>query len=112
MRTLRSVAVLVAVMFLFACAGQQNIYSTNMAIEKQVKRLADKYELWYQAAPPEVQGEWKKDIDPVFIRIDELLDVYHDLVAEDLGTETVLREIDKLITIIMIKMAEKEANNG
>jgi hypothetical protein len=93
--------------------SKQNVYSTNTMWEEEVITLAEQYQLWYSLATPEIQAEWKKVFDPAFIQLDLLMDSYSNMVKNGLTTTTIIVEINKIKTQIMIELVRRQtANEG
>ena len=105
---------LLVALFLVACAmTQQNRYQQNLTIEAEIAAVMEQYDVWYQMMTPEIQAQWTPIFQPAFEQLDLLMDSYHNMLANDLETMTILAEINRLKTRIMIeltkRMAESEA---
>ena len=105
-RNLNIIAVVIMVGMLFACATQ-SAYQIYTTAEKQFIALAEQYEIWYQAANPEQQAEWKKNVDPLFKQGDRLLDEWHTLMLIGDDTTQVAGQLDLLKTRILMALAEE-----
>lgn len=90
------------------CATTQNPYQTNLTIEAEVATVMEQYEAWYQLADAETRAQMSTIFDPAFDKLDLLMDTYHNMVAQGLTTEAILREINMLKTRIMIELAKQQ----
>lgn len=107
----RFALLMMAVMFvgtltLFSCATQ-DAYRVNTTIESEFAALAEQYELWYQMADDDTKANWKKNVDPLFLEADLLLDVYHDALVAGTDPGDPLRQLNALKTKIMVLLAER-----
>ncbi len=84
-----------------------NAYRTNLTIEAEVAAVMEKYELWYQAADPEMRAKMEATFDKAFDKLDLLMDTYADMLASGMTTDAIVREIDNLKTRIMIELAKQ-----
>ena len=98
--------VLLSYVPLIISCSNPNVYETNIIVETEISALAEQYELWYQAAPYETQQEWKEKIDPLFLKADELLDIYHDALKVGSDTNAVAVDIMKLKSDILMMLAK------
>lgn len=91
------------------CAGTQvqNQYEAFVVIDKEFTALAEQYNLWYQAATPELQAKWKKSIDPLFLRADELLDIYQTVLLAGADPAAQVAELRTLKTQILTALAQR-----
>ena len=99
---------LVTFMLLAGCAAQ-NKYSVNLTIEAEVAAVMEQYAMWYSLATPEIQADWQKTFTPAFEKMDLLMDTYHNMVKNDLTTESILLEINRLKTQIMMELVKRQA---
>jgi hypothetical protein len=73
--------------------------------------LTEDYNRWYGAAPAQTQARWKKNLDPLFIKADRLIDAA-EIVADTGGDTT--DQVEQLIQIKseILKLLAKEGFNG
>ena len=107
---LKFLVLLCVSVILMACPAQ-NQYSVNLTIEQEVAALMEQYDLWYELAPPEVQEEWRGVFGKAFAEMDLMLDTYHELLAHDMSTESVIMQINQLKTRIMMTLIHRRAAN-
>jgi hypothetical protein len=110
----RAVPILLITLLLIAgcVATKQNMHSTNLTVEQEVIALMEQYEVWYQLAPEEVKAEWKKVFDPAFQKLDLLMDTYNNMVRNGMTTVTIIGEINRVKTQIMMELVRRQANEG
>jgi hypothetical protein len=108
----RNVGIMLVLLTLFTgCVTTGNVYQTNATISEQVVTLMERYELWYQAADPETQAEWREYFDPMFEQLDLLMDTYDQMVADGMDTVSILEQIDRLKTYLMIQLIKRNQEN-
>jgi hypothetical protein len=90
----------------------KNMYSTNITWEREVAVIAEQYEMWYQLAPEETRAVMRDNIDPIFKRLDLLMDTYHNMVSQGLDTTSIILEVNRLKTALMIELVRRQANGG
>ena len=109
MKVSKHAIILVALCFIVIGCAAQNQYSVNLTIEEEVTVLTEQYNLWYNMMDPDVQAEWSPIFDPVFLRIDQLLDTYHAMVANGMSAQGAVLEINRLKTVIMMELIKRKA---
>jgi len=113
MKIVRNAFILLVMLALFGCVtGGQNVYQTNATIGEQVVTLMERYEMYYQLADPETQAEWKEYFDPMFEKLDLMMNTYDQMVMDGMDTVTILTAIDKLKTQLMLELIRRNQENG
>ena len=110
MKYAKPVLTLFLIVLIAGCAAQ-NAYQTNLTVEAEVAALAEQYTAWRQMMEPEVQEDWDKIFVPAFSQLDSLMDSYHNLLANNMETITIVNEINRLKTQIMIALTKKMAES-
>ena len=105
----RIVAIMLVTFMLMVGCAVQNKYSVNLTIESQVASVMEQYTVWYELAPPEIQEQWKAAFTPAFEKMDLLMDTYHNMVKNDLTTASILLEINRLKTQIMMELVKRQS---
>jgi len=100
----------ILIVFIGCAMTQQNKYEQNLTTEAQVAAIMEQYDIWYQMMSPDVQADWDKVFTPAFDQLDLLMDSYHNIVANNLETVTILAEINRLKTRIMIELTKRMAD--
>ena len=114
MKCVKNVGILLVMVTLFTgcVVGGQNVYQTNATIGEQVTTLMERYEMYYQLADPETQAEWKEYFDPMFEKLDLMMNTYDQMVLDGMDTLTILTAIDKLKTQLMLELIRRNQENG
>lgn len=109
MKVSKYAIILVALCVIVIGCAPQNQYSINLTVESEAAALTEQYNLWYSMMEPTVRAEWDTVFDPAFLRMDQLLDTYHNMVANGMSTQTIILEINKLKTQIMMELVKRRA---
>jgi len=106
---MKALCALLCVGLLAGCAGMQvqNQYEAYVVLDKEFTTMAEQYQVWYAAATPELQAKWKKTIDPLFLRADELLDVYQSVLLAGADPAAQVAELRKIKTQILTALAQR-----
>lgn len=68
------VLTLFAILFIISCAYLKDAgWKGYVAATDELATLAESYQSSYEMASPEAQIKWKRDIDPLFIEADKIL---------------------------------------
>ena len=108
MKVSKHATILVVLCFIVIGCAPQNQYSVNLTVEAEVAALTEQYNLWYNMMEPDIRAEWETVFDPMFLEIDRLLDSYHTAIDRGMTTQTVISEINKLKTRIMMELIKRK----
>jgi hypothetical protein len=113
MRNVRNIGVCLFLLALVVgCVTTGNQYQINATVGEQVVTLMERYEMYYQLADPETQAEWKEYFDPMFEKLNLMMNTYDQMVADGMDTITILTAIDKLKTQLMFELIRRNQENG
>lgn len=102
---------------IMACAGPQtnvkkvdplvaSAVAYGQALQEYVNAGAT-YKMWFEAAPPEIQAEWRETISPVFKDAKDALDMWQMFIEEgQLPDDATVEDWKRLKTKMLIKMYE------
>ena len=94
---------------LAGCAGMaiENQYRAYLTVDQEFTTLLEQFEIWYQAATPEQQAEWRDTIDPLFIRADTLLDQYRMVLLAGESPEQMIAQLKIIKSQLLMELAKR-----